>query len=341
MSAILDYVRGHPRCSSKAIHEGLDTGISYATLKRRLAELLNAGSLSTSGQGRGRTFHIGPESMLLFPIDVEQYFKAEIDDREIKTRYDLSLIQDVLWDVELFTAVEVSTLCELHRTFTKKLTSLSKLELAKEMERLAIDLSWKSAQIEGNTYTLLETERLWKDKLTATGRTRDEASMLLNHKDALELLFREPEYLHPLSVAGIEDLHGLLVKDLEVGRNIRRRSVGISGTNYIPLDNEHQIREQLQLMCELVNVRSSAYERALLALVLISYIQPFEDGNKRTARIVCNAMLLGSKHCPISFRTTDPLVYKKGMLLFYEQNNISAMKRIFIEQVEFAIGTYF
>lgn len=49
----------------------------------------------------------------------------------------------------------------------------------KEMERLAIDLSWKSSQIEGNTYSLLETERLLKDKETAAGKPKDNAAMLL------------------------------------------------------------------------------------------------------------------------------------------------------------------
>lgn len=74
---------------------------------------------------------------------------------------------------------------------------------------------------------------------------------------------------------------------------------------------------------------------------MISYIQPFMDGNKRTARIVSNALLIQEKYCPLSFRTDDTLEYKKAMLLFYEQNNLSAIKQIFIEQYKFAVETYF
>ena len=74
---------------------------------------------------------------------------------------------------------------------------------------------------------------------------------------------------------------------------------------------------------------------------MISYIHPFNDGNKRTARIVSNAVLVDKKYCPISFRTIDSVEYKKAMLLFYEQNNISAFKAIFMEQFEFAVNTYF
>jgi len=94
-------------------------------------------------------------------------------------------------------------------------------------------------------------------------------------------------------------------------------------------------------MCRLINGKENVFEKALLTLVLISYIQPFEDGNKRTARIVSNAVLMNHKHCPISFRTVDSIEYKKAMLVFYEQNNISCFKKIFINQFEFAVNTYF
>lgn len=112
---------------------------------------------------------------------------------------------------------------------------LSNIEYKKEFERLAIDLSWKSSQIEGNTYSLLETERLLKDKVTAAGKTKEEATMLLNHKDALDFIKENHDYLYPLSVSKIEDLHSFLTKELSVERNLRKRRIGISGTNYRPL----------------------------------------------------------------------------------------------------------
>ena len=114
-----------------------------------------------------------------------------------------------------------------------------------------------------------------------------------------------------------------------------------SGTNYRPLDNEFQIREAMEGTCRLVNDRGCVFEKALLILLMISYIQPFNDGNKRTARIVSNAILIASGYCPLSFRTVDSIDYKKAMLLFYEQNSIAAFKRIFIEQFAFAVKTYF
>jgi len=165
--------------------------------------------------------------------------------------------------------------------------------------------------------------------------------MLLNHKDALDFIVAHPDYMEHLTIAHIEDIHSLLIKELGVDRNIRTRRIGITGTNYRPIDNEFQIREALQQTCDLVNARSNIFEKALFVLVLLSYIQAFNDGNKRIARITSNAILIANGYCPISFRTVDSVDYKKAMLLFYEQNNISAFKQIFIEQFKFAVETYF
>ncbi|MBX2924947.1 MAG: Fic family protein [Chitinophagaceae bacterium] len=264
-----------------------------------------------------------------------------IDDREIKSSFNLELISGILQNIEIFTASEQETLQALQTKYENNIRQLTETAYKKELERLAIDLSWKSSQIEGNTYSLLETERLLKEKETASGKTKEEAVMLLNHKDAIDFIVANPDYLSPLTVAKIEDIHGMLVKELAVDKNLRIRRVGISGTNYRPPDNEFQIKEAMLDMCTLINDKGNVFEKALLALVLISYIQPFMDGNKRTARIVSNALLIHYQHCPISFRTVDAVAYKKAMLLFYEQNNISAFKEIFIRQFEFAVNTYF
>jgi Fic family protein len=209
------------------------------------------------------------------------------------------------------------------------------------MERLGIDLSWKSSQIEGNTYSLLETEQLLKESKIAAGKTKEEAVMLLNHKDALRFILDNPDYLQSLSISHIEDIHSLLTQNLSVDQGLRSRRVGITGTQYKPLDNEFQIREAMRDTCQLINSRSNIFEKALLTLLLLSYIQPFTDGNKRTARITSNAILIANGYCPLSFRTVDSIDYKKAMLIFYEQNNLHAFKQIFISQFQFAVKEYF
>lgn len=274
-------------------------------------------------------------------LNLDTYFEKDVDERQVQRSFNFELINEILPGVDIFTEEELKQLEDAQTLFQQHLSEMSELEYRKEMERLGIDLSWKSSQIEGNTYSLLETERLLKEKLTASGKTKEEAIMLLNHKDALDFILDEPDYLNDLSVKHIEDIHALLTKELGVERNIRHRRVGITGTNYTPLDNEFQIREALEDSVRLINSRNNIFEKALLSLVLLSYIQAFTDGNKRTARIVSNGILIAHGYCPISFRTVDSIDYKKAMLIFYEQNNIAAFKRIFIEQFLFAVRTYF
>jgi Fic family protein len=340
-SRIIEFVRLNPENSSREIHAALSNSVSYATTKRILLKLVAENLLITIGRGKGTKYLISPGYELLRPVDPDIYFESEIDERKINESFNFDIITDVLKKNHAFTVAETERLTLLQQAYEKNIAQLSDFEYKKELERLAIDLSWKSSQIEGNTYSLLETERLLKDKQTASGRTKEEAIMLLNHKDAIDFIIENPDYLIPLKVSGIEDVHSILIKDLAIDRNLRRTRVGISGTNYRPLDNEFQIAEALAMMCELINSKENVFEKAFLGLILISYIQPFMDGNKRTARIVSNAILMNYHHCPVSYRTVDSLDYKKAMLLFYEQNNISAFKEIFVSQFDFAVKTYF
>lgn len=338
---ILAFLIPNPSKSSKEIYDGLEIEIGYATVKRNLSKLVDENLISTIGKGRGRKYSISPAYNLFYPIDLNSYFEKEIDEREILDSFNFNLIKNTLNNVTLFTKEELQKLQKLQIRYEENILNLSDLEYNNELERLAIDLSWKSSQIEGNTYSLLETERLLKEKETASGKSKDEAVMLLNHKDAIDFIVHDKSYLSPLKMSSIEDIHSILIKDLGIARNIRNRRVGISGTNYKPLDNEFQIKEALFDMCDLVNSKGNVFEKALLTLVLLSYIQAFGDGNKRTARIISNAILISNGYCPISFRTIDSIAYKKAMLLFYEQNNINAFKKIFIDQFEFAVNTYF
>ena len=338
---IIDFIKENKGSSSKDIFENSAISVSYATLKRTLTKLISDNFIVSEGQGKGTKYFLSPSFELIQPIDINKYYENEIDERQIKETFNFELVNEVLNKNGIFTESELNKLNLLLKEYQANVEELNASDYQKELERLAIDLSWKSSQIEGNTYSLLETERLLKEKQTASGKTKEEAVMLLNHKDAIDFIIENKDFLNPLRVSKIEDIHNILTKELGVEKNLRKRRVGISGTNYKPLDNEFQIEEALSGACDVINNKKSVFEKALLALVLISYIQPFMDGNKRTARIVSNAILINYNYCPLSFRTVDSIDYKKAMLLFYEQNNISNFKKIFIDQFEFAVRTYF
>ena len=338
---ILQYLHYHPLSKRADIGNALTSEMGERTLKRIIADCVEKGNIEVVGKGPATRYRLTPQAHLTMPLNFDTYFNKDIDERTVQKSFNFDLIRGILPNVSLFTDEEIAILHDAHSEFRRHLTDMTDLEYRKEMERLGIDLSWKSSQIEGNTYSLLETERLLKEKQTAGGKTKEEAIMLLNHKDALDFILDEPDYLKEISLSRIEEIHALLTKELGVEGNIRHRRVGITGTNYQPLDNEFQIREALEDSCMLINSKSDVFEKALLALVLLSYIQAFTDGNKRTARIISNGILIAYGSCPISFRSVDSIDYKKAMLMFYEQNNITAFKQIFIDQFLFAVKTYF
>lgn len=127
----------------------------------------------------------------------------------------------------------------------------------------------------------------------------------------------------------MEELHAILVKDLSV-----------VGSAYRPLDNIYQIAEAVEALGRVISKISAPCAKALIALLGISYVQPFEDGNKRTARLAANAVLLAYGLAPLSYRSVEEDDYREAMLVFYELNSIMPFKKIFIDQYKFATQNY-
>ena len=314
--------------------------ISIPTLNRELAILKKNGLINGTGKGPALKYQIVPKGLITTSIPVASYFENEPDQRIIFKQFNRTIFEN-LSEIDVFSATETKQLTELTGRFRKNVKELSPAEYKKEFERLMIELSWKSSQIEGNTYDLLDTEQLLKYNVLSKKNSEEEAIMLLNHKAAIEYSNEYAKDFKELSVRNITELHTLLTKKLGIAKNLRKRIVRVTGTNYTPPENSFLIEEYLHSMCELVNREKNVFEKALLTILLISYIQPFEDGNKRTARLTANALLMGNNCCPLSYRSISASDYKKAILLFYEINNLSAFKQLFIEQYEFAVNTYF
>lgn len=341
LEKILPFVDKNPGLSSSQIHDAIGFKVELLTTKRGLSSLVSQNLLLVKGKGRATKYYVTPAYKLHYPIDINNYFKNEVDDRQINNSFNLDLIDKTLVEIPVFSEQELAHLAQLQDKYSANISQLPLSIYQQELERLGIDLSWKSSQIEGNTYSLLETELLLKEQIQAKGKQQAEASMLLNHKITLDYIIDNPTYFKTISLKKIEELHSLLIADLGIEKNIRKRLVGITGTNYTPPDNEYHIKKAIDKTCILVNNKENIFEKSLLTLMLLSYIQAFADGNKRTARMSGNALLVANDYCPISFRSVDSLDYKKAMLVFYEQNNLSAFKQIYIKQYEFAVNHYF
>lgn len=339
--AILAFIEVNKTASIGQIFEHIRKSLgelTRITISRDLEKMLELKLIERQGAGRAVIYLPSSQYSILKKIDVEKYFSVDSDQREINDKFNFDIFGQLS---NIFTEAEKDKLVELNKVYSKKIKDISPDAFKKEIERLNIDFSWKSSKIEGNTYSLLETEQLIKNQKEAIGHSKEEATMILNHKKALEYIGGNKKEFQFVSVPRIENIHSLLVDGLNVTKNLRKTLVGITGTNYKPLDNEFQIKEALEKTCELVNEKKDVFEKAIILMLLIAYIQPFVDGNKRTSRLSGNAILQSFESCPLSYRSMDEAEYKKAILLFYEQNNISYFKELFLKQFEFAVENYF
>jgi hypothetical protein len=161
---ILNFIETKPQSSSAQIAIQFANEISLATIKRMLKKFVNQGQVLKSGAGKNTRYKISGTFKILSRVDIDLYFKKDIDERKIQTSFNFNLIHEILATINLFTNEETGLLNNHHQQFKKREAVLTPQEWSNEMERLAIDLSWKSSQIEGNTYSLLETEQLLKEK---------------------------------------------------------------------------------------------------------------------------------------------------------------------------------
>src|SRR3989338_8881398 len=323
---------------SSEVHFGLGTEMALVTIKRTLAELVEIGVLHSIGSGRSTGYEITTTGRVFAHTDAGIYCVVEPDKRYGFDRYNFDLLPQ--FPTELFSEAEQEALESATAEYRQRTEDIPSAIQKKELERLIIELSWKSSKIEGNTYTLLDTEKLILENKEAPGHDRKEAQMILNHKEAFNYVRQQADTFKTLTRKNLEELHAILVKDLNVELDLRKRPVGVLGSIYRPLDHAQQILEAVEVLGGAVSTIANPYAKALVAILGLSYIQPFEDGNKRTSRLLANAILLAYDRAPLSYRSVDESDYREAVLVFYELNSIMPFKKIFISQCEFAAKNY-
>ncbi len=305
---------------------------------RELGRLVELGYVATSGTGRATTYAITGQARTLVLWDVEEYLALEPDQR--RSRY--ARLQPELFEAVrgIFRPVDLEDIAAAREEFAKR-RAADDPTAQRELERFVIELSWKSSKIEGNTYTLLDTEQLIRESVEAPGHSHAEAVMILDHKRAFEYVWRHQGEFRRLTRSQVEEVHALLTKDLNVPGGLRTSGVGITGTVYVPPASQVEIASHLDGILRVINSFEEPAEKALACLVLLPYLQPFADGNKRTSRLMANAALLAHGLPPLSYRSIDEQAYKGALILFYEQGALANFRDLFVEQLRFAASNYF
>lgn len=199
--------------------------------------------------------------------------------------------------------------------------------------RLLIDLSWNSSRLEGNTYSLLETERLLSAGEAATGKNAQEGQMILNHKEAIEFLITSAADIG-FNRYTLLNLHALLsdnlLEDPMASGRLRRIAVGIGQTVFLPLEGPQRIEEVFQQILDTAAAIEDPFEQAFFAMVHLPYLQPFEDVNKRVSRLAANIPLIRRNLCPLSFVDVSQPTYISAMLGVYELNQVALLRDVFV-----------
>jgi len=330
-------------------------------IQRAFAYLIKQGSIVPQGEARARIYHLKnrlsyfPHSSIYHPFQireegtvysVEQKFKnisLSEQSRELlaflSTRNHREKI--IEYNQDFLRSYIPNQTFYLDAALREQLHVAGKAEAIERpagtyariiLNRLLIDLSWNSSRLEGNTYSLIETQRLIELSESAPGKDAIEAQMILNHKDAIEYIVDSVEETS-ISAYEIYNIHALLSRYLLVNRlgsgRVRKIIVDVSGTSYSPLKNPHVLQECFDLLVEKLNLIQDPFEQSFFALAHIAYLQAFEDVNKRTARLVANIPFIKKNLRPLSFIDVNQDDYVFALLGVYEKNDLSLLRDLY------------
>lgn len=170
-----------------------------------------------------------------------------------------------------------------------------------------------------------------------------DAIMLLNHKDAIEFIVDAmPHYgiTEPV-VRNIQSvlMQGLLTDPGALGK-VRETVVTLTDSVYLPLQLPQLLGELLKLIVEKARHIKNPIEAAFFMWLNIAYLQPFEDGNKRTSRLCANLPLLLQNCAPLSFLDVEQSDYALVVMGVYEQQDVSLAVELFAWTYRRSIDKY-
>lgn len=347
--------QGIAGASSSEIHARV--GGSPATVGRLLNRLVREQAIVRTGRARGTRYSLpGVAAELASVARLDTQITATVSPGWSQSARDLLALlnrplgarQPVTYQRAFVDDYAPNETFLLSRTLAEALAAEGAMQgqqpagtyARKVLEPLLIDLSWSSSRLEGNTYTRLATEELFKSGAAPTDL---DGVMLLNHKRAVEFLV-DAAPTEGLTEAVIRNLHALLMQDLlsaPVGLGaIRTKVVNISGTTYIPWQAPQQLEEMLGLVIAKARLIKNPAEAAFFLWVNLAYLQPFEDGNKRVSRLAANIPLMLYNCAPLAFLDVDPGDYTNAMLGIYELLNPTLAVELFAWTYRRSIGKY-
>lgn len=323
---ILDFIAANPGAGRAAIRRAVAPDDDPSTVWRALKRLVDDGRLEVSGKGRATGYTIAGSAVVRAHLQTPYNRRAPASYRPgfldayvpNKTFYLPETERVRLLEAGRPTGGPIAA-----GTYARRI-----------LEQLLVDLSWASSRMEGNTYDILQTEKLIRFGEAAAGKDRKEALMILNHKEAIQYVVAN---LNEIALRRVDlfSIHALLsdglLADPGMAGRLRAYAVGISHSSYKPLDDAITISEEFDILLAKAGEITDPFEQSFFLLVHIPYLQAFVDINKRTSRVASNIPLLKADLAPMSFLTMNDGDYIDGLIGVYELNNVALLREIYID----------
>lgn len=312
------------------------------TLNRWLAKLVEAGQVQATGQKRGRRYQLPQQVPTILPSSANHPLFSDLTLQCInRVRQPLITRDPCTYNTAWFDAYQPNQTFYLPAGQRQLLMQQGR-QVSAELpagtyaqrifNRLLIDLSYNSSRLEGNTYSLPDTEKLLLEGVAADNKLDAERIMLLNHKEAIRFLVEGINRLE-ITTDNIRSIHYLLADGLVApgaAGHIRSDAVRISSTTYIPMDNQERLARQMGLITAKAQTITDPFEQSFFLLVHIAYLQAFIDVNKRTSRLACNIPLVRHNLVPLSFNDIDKDDYASAVIVTYEQNDVIPLAELYV-----------
>ncbi|RAJ87422.1 Fic/DOC family protein [Chitinophaga dinghuensis] len=331
--------------SLTAIKDQSALDLKDRTFQRRLEQLKDEGIIHKSGSTKSSLYRLSKfsiktssEAQLQSKITIspESEHLLEMLSVPLSRRHPVGYNRDFLTSYRpnvdsYLTKSEQQKLAELGKT--ARLDQPAGTYAKEILQRLLIDLSWNSSRLEGNTYSLLDTQQLITRGRIPDNKSAMETQMILNHKDAIEFIVGSADEIG-FNRYSIISLHAILsqylLADPSASGRLRQFGVGISDSVFTPLGIPQQIEEMLDILLEKASQIEDPFEQTFFAMVHLPYLQPFDDVNKRVARLAANIPLNKHNLAPLAFVDVPQNLFINGMLAIYELNRIELLKDVFM-----------
>lgn len=208
-------------------------------------------------------------------------------------------------------------------------------------EASAIDFAYASGLVEGNTYSREDAIALLTAGTIAPSKRPQETQMLLNLRDAHALILDNAHEIVQAGLAGYREIHTVLMRGIlpgeQLGATRATRQVRITGTNYMPPDGAAYLdRRAAEILAGLGHV-ANPFDACLYAACNLSYLQLFEDGNKRASRVLQNALLVAADLPPVLLPEAMIDAYVDAQLVYYETGDYLMHRGLMLEAFRRAV----